>query len=376
MTVAPAPTLLAARIDAVLAGFVDGQRLLWPDDDLRPMLDTVRRFILTGGKRLRPAFCYWAWRGVAAPEERGEDQAAVTAGAALELFHCFALIHDDIIDAGSRRRGQASMHEEFAAAHARHGWRGDARSFGRNTALLCGDLCAMWAEELLTGCPTAPVRLAQAQRLFAVMRAEAVAGEYLEVVAQAMGDFGDGARQRAARVVQLKTARYSVVRPLQIGAVLAGASDAVLDGLAAFGEPLGEAFQLRDDVLGVFGDPARTGKSVLDDLRQAKPTTLLAEAFARGMCDRVRCCRRTWGIRRWTRRARPGCGRCWPSRGRWRRWRSGSRRPVPRRCGRWSSWMWRRSRGRRWGRWPTSWRADRCEPTGSLTFPLRTPISS
>ncbi|MEV0459893.1 polyprenyl synthetase family protein [Catellatospora methionotrophica] len=282
MTVAPAPTPLAARIDAVLAGFVDGQRLLWPDDDLRPMLDTVRRFILTGGKRLRPAFCYWGWRGVAAPEEQGEDQAAVTAGAALELFHCFALIHDDIIDAGSRRRGQPSMHEEFAAAHAAHGWRGDARSFGRNTALLCGDLCAMWAEELLAGCPATPVRLAQAQRLFAVMRAEAVAGEYLEVVAQAMGDFGSGARQRAARVMQLKTARYSVVRPLQIGAVLAGASDAVLDGLSAFGEPLGEAFQLRDDVLGVFGDPARTGKSVLDDLRQAKPTTLLAEAFARG----------------------------------------------------------------------------------------------
>jgi geranylgeranyl diphosphate synthase type I len=281
MTLAPAPTPLAARIDAVLAGFVDGQRLLWPDEDLRPLLDTVRRFILTGGKRLRPAFCYWAWRGAAAPGERGEDQAAVIAGAALELFHCFALIHDDIIDAGSRRRGQPSVHEEFAAAHARHGWRGDGRAFGRNTALLCGDLCAMWAEELMAGCPAEPGRLARAQRMFAVMRAEAVAGEYLEVVAQAKGDFGAGARERAARVVQLKTARYSVVRPLQIGAVLAGAPDAVLGGLAAFGEPLGEAFQLRDDVLGVFGDPAHTGKSVLDDLRQAKPTTLLAEAYAR-----------------------------------------------------------------------------------------------
>lgn len=281
MTLAPAPTPLAARIDAVLAGFVDGQRLLWPDRDLRPMLDTLRRFILTGGKRLRPAFCYWAWRGVAAPEEQCEDQRAVTAGAALELFHCFALIHDDIIDAGSRRRGQASVHEEFAAEHARHGWRGDARAYGRNAALLCGDLCAMWAEELLAECPAEPVRLAQAQRLFAVMRAEAVAGEYLEVVAQAMGDFGAGAQERAARVVQLKTARYSVVRPLQIGAVLAGAGDAVLAGLAAFGEPLGEAFQLRDDVLGVFGDPAHTGKSALDDLRQAKPTPLLALAYER-----------------------------------------------------------------------------------------------
>ncbi len=281
MTLAPAPTPLAARIDAVLAGFVDGQRLLWPDEDLRPMLDALRRFILSGGKRLRPAFCYWAWRGTAAPAERADDQRAVTAGAALELFHCFALIHDDLIDDGSRRRGAPSLHEEFAAAHAREGWRGDARAFGRNTALLCGDLCAMWAEELLAGCPVEPVRLAQAQRLFAVMRTEAVAGEYLEVVAQAMADFGPSAPARAARVVQLKTGRYSVVRPLQIGAMLAGAPDAVLDGLAAYGEPLGEAFQLRDDVLGVFGDPDRTGKSTLDDLRQGKPTQLLAEAYAR-----------------------------------------------------------------------------------------------
>ncbi|MEV4416750.1 polyprenyl synthetase family protein [Catellatospora sp. NPDC049609] len=281
MTLAPAPTPLAARIDAELAGFVDGQRLLWPDPELRPMLDSLRRFILSGGKRLRPAFCYWAWRGTADPAELADDQRAVTAGAALELFHCFALIHDDIIDAGSRRRGAPSLHEEFATAHAGQGWRGDSRAFGRNTALLCGDLCAMWAEELLAGCPAEPARLARARRMFAVMRTEAVAGEYLEVVAQAMADFGPAAPARAARVVQLKTGRYSVVRPLQIGAILAGAPERVLDGLAAYGEPLGEAFQLRDDILGVFGDPARTGKSTLDDLRQGKPTPLLAEAYAR-----------------------------------------------------------------------------------------------
>ncbi|MFC7762384.1 polyprenyl synthetase family protein [Catellatospora bangladeshensis] len=233
----------------------------------------------------------------------------------------------------------------------------------------------MWAEELLAGCPVEPVRLAQARRLFAVMRTEAVAGEYLEVVAQAMADFGPGAPARAARVVQLKTGRYSVVRPLQIGATLAGAPDAVLDGLAAYGEPLGEAFQLRDDVLGVFGDPARTGKSTLDDLRQGKPTQLLAEAYARADVRSRAVLSAHVGDPQLDEPGHGWCGRRWPAVGRWRRWRSGSRRRGRSRCVRWTSWISRRTRGRRWRGWRNSWRADRPEATGSLRNPLSPPIS-
>ncbi|MBV1851599.1 polyprenyl synthetase family protein [Catellatospora tritici] len=365
MTLAPAVPTLPARVDAALARFLTARAVFGRDDDLRDLLATTRRFVLHGGKRLRPALCYWAWHGtggasgsargagmdvpgpggfdaaavlagLAEPGRlgaesgtgaSGEDEQAVVAGAALELFHCFALIHDDIIDASSFRRGRPSLHEEFAQRHAGRGWGGDAAAFGRGAAMLCGDLCAMWAEELLAACGAPADRLRAAQSLFALMRAEAMAGEYLDLLgtatghrppaepgpttagprsaAQVAGQSGESAprippiaRQleagcgaweggpdgrRILRVVRLKTARYSIVRPLQIGAVLAGAGEPDLVACAAFGEPLGRAFQLRDDVLGVFGEPAETGKSVLDDLRQAKPTMLLAEAWARAV---------------------------------------------------------------------------------------------
>ncbi|MDI1465035.1 polyprenyl synthetase family protein [Catellatospora sp. KI3] len=310
MTLAPAVPTLPARVDAVLARFLTARAVFGRDEDLRDLLAVIRRFVLHGGKRLRPALCYWAWHGTGGTD--GQDEEAVVAGAALELFHCFALIHDDIIDASGFRRGRPSLHEEFGQRHAGQGWGGDAAAFGRGAAMLCGDLCAMWAEELLAACGAAPDRLRAAQSLFTLMRAEAMAGEYLDLLGtatghrpsppplQVAGQSGETvppiapiARQlergrgegpdsrRVLRVVRLKTARYSIVRPLQIGVVLAGAQERALAACAAFGEPLGRAFQLRDDVLGVFGDPVETGKSVLDDLRQAKPTMLLAETWAR-----------------------------------------------------------------------------------------------
>ncbi|GHJ49555.1 geranylgeranyl pyrophosphate synthase [Catellatospora sp. TT07R-123] len=306
MTLAPAVPTLPARVDAVLARFLTARAVFGTDDDLRDLLATTRRFVLHGGKRLRPALCYWAWHGLGGadsgagtglagfdaaavlagladtPAPGGDGEQAVIAGAALELFHCFALIHDDIIDASTFRRGRLSLHEEFAQRHAGHGWGGDAAAFGRGAAMLCGDLCAMWAEELLAECGAAPDRLRTAQSLFALMRTEAMAGEYLDLLGTATGHRPSGPdSRRVLRVVRLKTARYSIVRPLQIGAALAGADQRELVACAAFGEPLGRAFQLRDDVLGVFGDPALTGKSVLDDLRQAKPTMLLAETWSR-----------------------------------------------------------------------------------------------
>jgi geranylgeranyl diphosphate synthase type I len=267
---------LRARFDAELSAFLDRQDPDWPDGAPRGVFTTLHRFVLAGGKRLRPLFCYWGWRAAG-----GQDGTPiVVAAAALELFHAFALIHDDIMDGSDRRRGEPSVHRLFADLHARSAWRGDPASYGRNTALLCGDLCAAWADQMFHECGLRPEQVHRGYGVFAVMRTEVIAGQYLDLVS----GVGDGSVASALTVVRMKAARYTVTRPLQIGAALAGAGPQAQDALAAFGDPLGDAFQLRDDVLGVFGDPAVTGKSILDDLREGKPTVMMA--LARGNADR------------------------------------------------------------------------------------------
>jgi len=260
MTVSAALSL-RERFDAALAAFLDRQGPAWPGGVLRD-------FVLSGGKRLRPAFCYWGWRGAG-----GDDRAElVTAAASLELFHAFALIHDDIIDGSDRRRGGPSMHRAFADQHAGNAWQGDPAAFGRHAALLCGDLCAAWAEQLFHESGLPAERIHRAYPMLARMRTEVIIGQYLDLASTADG----GSVARALTVIRMKAARYTVTRPLQIGARLAGAGPALIDAYAEFGDPLGDAFQLRDDVLGVFGDPAVTGKPVLDDLREGKPTVMMA----------------------------------------------------------------------------------------------------
>lgn len=268
---------LRERFDAVLAGFIDRQDPQWPDGAPRGVLATIRRFVLAGGKRLRPMFCYWGWRGAGAPD----SDEVVAAAAALELFHAFALIHDDIIDGSDRRRGEPSVHKVFAELHTRSAWRGDPALFGRNTALLCGDLCAAWADQMFQECGLPAERMRPGYAVFAHMRTEVIAGQYLDLVS----GVGDGSVASALTVIRMKAARYTVTRPLQIGGGLAGADRALHAAYAEFGDPLGDAFQLRDDVLGVFGDPAVTGKSVLDDLREGKPTVMMA--LVRSRADRA-----------------------------------------------------------------------------------------
>ncbi len=267
---------LRARCDAELAAFLDRQDPGWPDGAPRGVFDTIRRFALAGGKRLRPLFCYWGWRGAGQPDCRE----IVAAAAALELFHAFALIHDDIMDGSDRRRGEPSVHRLFADLHTRLAWRGDAGAYGHSAALLCGDLCAAWADQMFheSGLPASQVH--RGYQAFATMRTEVIAGQYLDLVS----GVGDGSVASALTVIRMKAARYTVTRPLQIGAGLAGAGEELQAAYVAFGDPLGDAFQLRDDVLGVFGDPAVTGKSVLDDLREGKPTVMMA--LARDSADR------------------------------------------------------------------------------------------
>ncbi|MFC4150452.1 polyprenyl synthetase family protein [Micromonospora mangrovi] len=282
VTVAPTdPAALRTRFDAELAAFLRGRGPGVPHDVPEAVLAVLHRFVLTGGKRLRPLFCYWGWRGTGAPD----GGPIMVAAAALELFHAFALIHDDILDRSDHRRGEPSVHRLFAELHARSSWRGDPEAYGRNSALICGDLCAIWSDRMFHDCGLPAAQLRRGHALFALMRAEVIAGEYLDVLAgtataEGHGSTTDGAVGTALTVIRMKSARYTVTRPLQIGAALAGADRAVLRALAEFGDPLGDAFQLRDDLLGVFGDPAVTGKSNLDDLREGKPTVLLALARA------------------------------------------------------------------------------------------------
>lgn len=232
------------------------------------------------GKRLRSALCWVGWRGMGG--DNGD--AAIRAAASLELLHAGVLIHDDVIDDSSVRRGQASAHRHFADLHQRANWHGDAIPFGRSAAIVAGDMCLEWSTSLYHSCGLDPARLARGSAIRDLMGTEVMAGQYLDLVTQAEGVATVG---RALQVARVKTARYTVERPLQLGAALAGADAMQLERLSSYGLPLGEAFQLRDDVLGLFGDPERTGKPSGDDLREGKQTILIALALEAGTSNQV-----------------------------------------------------------------------------------------
>jgi geranylgeranyl diphosphate synthase type I len=252
------------------------------DDALLPVADALDDFVLGGGKRLRPAFAYWGYRGAGGIDS---DQVVATV-AALELVQASALIHDDLMDRSDTRRGEPATHRRFAAWHRAEGWQGDPDSFGDSAAILLGDLCLVWSDEVLQTGGLSPETLARARPVFDEMRTEVTVGQYLDVLTQATGDTSF---ERASKVARLKAAKYTVERPLLIGAAIADAPSAIVAGYSAYGLAIGEAFQLRDDVLGVFGDPAVTGKSILDDLREGKPTVMMA--LARSRADRAQAAR-------------------------------------------------------------------------------------
>lgn len=259
---------LAARIDAELVGFLseEGERL---PPEARPLLDELEALIRAGGKRLRPRFCYWGHRAGGGAEARPILRAA----AALELLHTFAMIFDDVMDDSAVRRDRSTTFHVLAALGGPQ--RGDARRFGTSAAILTGTLGFVLADRLLTGSGFGPAVLSDALDHYDDMRTRAIAGQYLDLLATHRGD-ADEATVR--RIASLKSGSYSVVDPLLIGAKLAGATPEVLEALQAYGQPLGEAFQHADDVLGVFGDPAVTGKDAFGDLREGKQTILLAKA--------------------------------------------------------------------------------------------------
>jgi geranylgeranyl diphosphate synthase type I len=210
-------------------------------------------------------FCYWGHRAAGG----GDSPEIVAAASSLELLHTFALIHDDVMDRSPRRRGLPATHVELARD-------GDAH-FGVSSAILAGDLALTLADEAFRSSGFAPAVLMEGLREYNIMRAEVVAGQYLDLAAANDRSIDEAA---ARRVAALKSGGYTVARPLRIGAALAGGDERERSMLAAFGEPLGEAFQLRDDVLGAFGDPEVTGKDTDGDLREGKRTFLVIRALA------------------------------------------------------------------------------------------------
>lgn len=267
------------RVQAALDAFLDQQaeRLAPLGPDAALLLDEARAAV-SGGKRFRAAFCYWGHLAVA-PDvaERPEDEAAlVRACASLELLHASALVHDDLMDASDTRRGRPATHRRFERDHRRAGWRGGAEQYGAAAAILLGDLLLTWADELLRNCGLPLAQVAPGLDVFDRCRSEVIAGQFLDVSVQARGLADVDA---AMTVLRYKSAKYSIERPLHIGAALAGADHETMARLTAFGLPLGEAFQLRDDLLGVFGDPATTGKPAGDDLVEGKRTVLVALAL-------------------------------------------------------------------------------------------------
>jgi geranylgeranyl diphosphate synthase type I len=282
----PAPALsavepIAARVESLVTQILNREADRWAEVrvELGDPVDALRDAVLAGGKRLRPAFCYWGFVGTGGdPEDAGVVQAA----AALELLHTFALIHDDVMDRSARRHGTDSMPAAWARRHAQSGWRGDAEHFGRSMAVLIGDLAFVYSDLMLVDAP------APARRLFAELRLELHAGQYLDLLGGALSSPDP---HRARQVCRLKAGKYTVERPLHLGAALTGAQDddpGLRAALSAYGLPLGEAFQLHDDMLGAFGDPLVTGKPVGEDLRQGKATLLVATARQRATPAQLR----------------------------------------------------------------------------------------
>ncbi|KQQ89499.1 polyprenyl synthetase family protein [Pseudarthrobacter sp. SL88] len=268
-----------ASVAGELTGFLTSRQGIMSgiSPDIDPIMGSISNLV-TGGKRLRALMCYWGWRGAGGDAGAAE---VVAAGAALELFQAAALIHDDIIDRSDTRRGGPSVHRRFSQLHEAQGWALDSGRFGQAAAILAGDLCLSFSEEAFTDIGERAASGSRARLIFNLMRAEVMAGQYLDILEEVAGPVRDraGAVSRAQSIIRFKSAKYSTEHPLALGGALAGATNDLLRGYSAFALPLGEAFQLRDDVLGVFGDPLTTGKPAGDDLREGKRTVLVALAL-------------------------------------------------------------------------------------------------
>ncbi|CAH0181739.1 polyprenyl synthetase family protein [Microbacterium foliorum] len=279
--VVPSPTLVPDAVAARLHLFLERMRSESSDygPDAAGLIDSAAD-TLVGGKRLRARFCHAGWQAVARVADR--DAAPMDAlwdvCAALEIFQSAALVHDDLIDNSDTRRGRPAAHRALESTHRDSGWRGDAAAFGRSSAILLGDLLVAWSDDLLEEAVAPLPHAAAVRREYARMRRDVTVGQFLDIAEESAWSVHatESHLARALRVVSLKSARYSIEQPLVLGAAIAAGDADQLDALRRFGHPVGMAFQLRDDLLGVYGDAAVTGKPAGDDLREGKRTVLVA----------------------------------------------------------------------------------------------------
>jgi geranylgeranyl diphosphate synthase type I len=262
---------IADHVEARIGRLLDAELERWRSVDpaLAEPIESLRSFVDAGGKRLRPAFCFCAFVGAGGAPD---DPVAADAAAALELVHTFALVHDDVMDGSETRRGSDAVHRHFVRRHTGAAWRGEPRRFGEGMAILVGDFAIVYADVLMRDAPR------RAREIYDELRVELCVGQSLDLIGAAAASTEPAV---ADRIATFKSGKYTVERPLHLGAALAGRLDELAAGLSEIGLPLGRAFQLRDDVLGAFGDADVTGKPVGDDLREGKPTPLVATAHAR-----------------------------------------------------------------------------------------------
>lgn len=279
--VAVGMTDIPAAVRSTLEAYFD-QRQPEVEEIGAPVAQAVahlREFVLDGGKRIRPTYAWAGYSGsLATMPGGGEDpEAVLRAISSLELIQACALIHDDIIDASDTRRARPTVHRAVEASHRDLGLRGNSATYGRNTAILIGDLALLWAEDMWRYSGVSLTALERAAEPWRGMRTEVIGGQILDIVLEASGR---ESAEMAERVSRYKTAAYTVERPLHLGAALAGASADTIAAFRGYGRDVGIAFQLRDDILGVFGDETVTGKPAGDDLRDGKRTVLLARALS------------------------------------------------------------------------------------------------
>jgi len=237
--------------------------------DLSPVSDSLTSFLLDSGKRLRPLFAYAGFAAAGG----GLEKSVTRAMAALELLQACALIHDDLMDGSDTRRGKPSIHRHFESVHVQEQLDGFAPQYGLSAAVLLGDLALVWSDQMLNTAGLTTEQYARVMPFYNEMRVELMAGQFLDIHEQTQKDTSV---DRSMKIARYKSGKYTIERPLHLGAAMTSSSKDVTDALSAYGLPLGEAFQLRDDLLGVFGDPSVTGKPAGDDLREGKRTVLIA----------------------------------------------------------------------------------------------------
>lgn len=267
---------VAAAVNATLEALFAGYRahLATVDPNLGPMVDVAKAMVDAGGKRIRPAFVWWGYRASGAEP----NPAVLTAAAAVELLHTFALIHDDIMDRAATRRGATTSHLAMAALHDHEGWVGDREWFGISSGIITGDLVSVWADQAFAQADLPAATLQAGFQVYNTMRAEVMAGQWLDIRLAALPEATTAESQHVAL---LKSGRYSITRPLELGATLGMCTrPEIFSALRTYGDHIGVAFQMRDDLLGIFGNAVETGKSVGGDICEGKRTVLMLTALS------------------------------------------------------------------------------------------------